>query len=169
MSPLLWFVHFLRVIPRFIQHSHELKPLLSCESDAGESGERWEDGIAPGQDLQDYRPNPNVAIPLPPPPPPLLHTQGMPLVSQPTLFAERGRVCHDVYTLTHLSDDGVYNSGCAVNKVMEGASGQEGVSGHAANFVAILAVVLTRHSHREHEGGARVWIYHNLDRLPFFC
>ena len=113
MSPLLWFVHFLRVIPRFIQHSHELKPLLSCESDAGESGERWEDGIAPGQDLQDYRPNPNVAIPLPPPPPPLLHTQGMPLVSQATLFAERGRVSHDVYTLTHLSDDSVYNCLCS--------------------------------------------------------
>ena len=39
----------------------------------------------------------------------------------------------------------------------------EGVSGHAADFVAILAVVLTRHSHGEHEGGARVWTYHYLD------
>ena len=45
----------------------------------------------------------------------------------------------------------------------------EGVSGHAADFVAILAVVLIRHSHREHEGGARVWTYRNLDQLPFFC
>ena len=45
----------------------------------------------------------------------------------------------------------------------------EGVSGHAADFVAILAVVLTRHSHGEHEGGVRVWTYHNFDQLPFFC
>ena len=45
----------------------------------------------------------------------------------------------------------------------------EGVSGHTADFVAILAVVLTRHSHGEHEGGARVWTYRNLDQLPFFC
>ena len=42
----------------------------------------------------------------------------------------------------------------------------EGVSGHAADFVA---VVLTRHSHGEHEGRARVWTYRNLDQLPFFC
>ena len=60
-----------------------------------------------------------------------------------------------------------------VSKVTEGVSGWGGggggVSGHAADFVAILAVVLTRHSHGEHEGGARVWTYRNLDQLPFFC
>ena len=55
------------------------------------------------------------------------------------------------------------------SKVMEGVSGREGVSGHAADFVAILAVVLRRHSHGEHEGGAHVWTYRNLDQLPFFC
>ena len=55
------------------------------------------------------------------------------------------------------------------NKVTEGVPDGGGVSIHAADFVAILVVVLTRHSHGEHEGGARVWTYRNLDQLPFFC
>ena len=76
---------------------------------------------------------------------------------------------HDHATFLDLHYDTIPNVQKAVSAMVWTKSCTEGGSGHAADFVAILAVVLTKHDHGEHEGGARVWTYRNLDQLPFFC